>query len=71
MVIPSYCVVVAYQVENRYFHHTLVEICGAVLDDLHRHDLLCLQILALHDLTKCSLPQDVQDEISVSGRKGQ
>jgi hypothetical protein len=32
----------AYQVQNRYFHHALIEICGLVFDYFDGHDLLRL-----------------------------
>lgn len=53
------------QIEDRHFHHTLVEVCGPILDNFHSHDFLCLQVLAFHDLTESALTQDIQDEISI------
>lgn len=53
------------QIENRDFHHTLVEVCGPVLDNLHCNNLLGLQVLAFHDLTESTLTKDVQNEISI------
>ena len=55
-----------YQVQNRYLHHALVEISRPVLDDLDGHDFLGLEILALDHLSKGTLAQNIQDEISVS-----
>ncbi len=44
-----------HQVQNRDFHHALVEVGCTVLDDLHRNDLLGFQILAFYHLPKGSL----------------
>lgn len=55
----------AYQVKNRNFHHTLVEIGSPVLDDLDSHDLLRLQILTFDYLSERALAQDVQNQIAV------
>lgn len=54
-----------YQVQHRYFHHTLIEVRCAVLDDLDCDNLLGLEVLTLDDLTKCALAEHVQDQISV------
>lgn len=54
-----------YQVQNRHLHHTLVEVRGAVLDDLDCDDLLGLQILTFDDLPKRTLAQHIQDQISI------
>lgn len=54
-----------HQVQDRYFHHTLVEVCGLVLDDLDGNNLLRFQVLALDDLSECPLAQHVQDEVPV------
>jgi hypothetical protein len=43
----------------------LVEVCGPVFDYLHCNDLLSLQILALHDLTKGALSEDIEDEVPI------
>ena len=53
------------QIEDRDFHHTLIEVCGPVLDNLHCHNFLRLQVLALNDLTESTLTKDVQNEISI------
>lgn len=44
-----------YQIQNRDFHHALVEVCSSVLNDLHGHDFLRLEVLTFHDLSKGSL----------------
>lgn len=54
-----------YQVENRHLHHTLVEVCRAILDYLDCDDFLRLQVLALNDLPKCALAQYIQDQIPI------
>jgi hypothetical protein len=54
-----------YQIENRYFHHALIEISRAVLDDLDSHYLLGLEVLAFDYLSECTLAQNVQNQISV------
>lgn len=53
------------QIQHRNFHHTLVKVCGSVLDHLDSDHLLRLQILAFHNLSKCSLTQHIQDQVSV------
>lgn len=55
----------SYQVQNRDLHHALVEVSSAILDDLHGNNLLCLEILAFHDLAECSLAQNVQYQIPI------
>lgn len=57
-----------YQVQYRHLHHALVEVRGAVLDHLDGHDLLCLQVLALDDLTESTLAQHIEDKIPVPGQ---
>lgn len=59
----------AYQVQYGNLHHALVEVCCSVLDHLDGHDLLRLQVLALDDLTKGTLTQNIEDEVSVPGRQ--
>lgn len=55
-----------YQIQNRYLHHTLIEVCCTVLDNLDSNDFLRLEILALHNLAKGSLTQHIENEIPVS-----
>jgi hypothetical protein len=55
----------AYQIKDGHFHHALVEVGCSVLDNLDCDHLLRLQILALDDLSKGSLTENVQDEIAV------
>lgn len=54
-----------YQVQYRHFHHTLVEVCGPVLDDLDSDYFLCLQVLTFDNLAERSLTQHIQNEVSV------
>jgi hypothetical protein len=54
-----------YQIKHRNFHHTLVKVSRAVLDDLDSNNLLRLEVLTLDDLTKSSLAQHVENEVSV------
>lgn len=60
----------SYQVQNRHFHHALVEVSSAVLDDLHGNNFLGLEILAFHDLAECSLAQNVQYQIPIPVTRG-
>ncbi len=55
----------AYQIQDRDFHHALVEIRCAVLDHLDSDDLLRLHILALDHLAEGALAENVQDQIAV------
>lgn len=55
-----------YQVQDRHFHHTLVEVRGPVLNDLDSDHLLRFQVLALDHLTEGALPEDIEDEIAIS-----
>lgn len=48
-----------YQIKDRHFHHTLIEVGRPVLDDFDCDHLLCLEILALDDLSECALAEDV------------
>ena len=52
--------------QNRHFHHTLLVVCWLVLDDLDSHNLVRLHILALDDLSKGTLAEDVQDEVAIA-----
>lgn len=52
---------ITYQIQNRHFHHTLVEVGGAILDDLHRNYLLGLQILTFDNLAKRALAENVEN----------
>ena len=54
-----------YQIQDRDFHHTLVEIGRAVLDHLDRDNLLRLHVLALYHLAEGTLAKDVEDQIAV------
>lgn len=54
-----------HQVQDRHLHHTLVEVCGLVLDDLDGNNLLRFQVLALDDLSECPLSQHIQNEVPV------
>lgn len=56
----------AHQVENGHLHHALIEVCRSILDNLHRDNLLCLQVLAFHNLTERPLTQNVENEITIS-----
>lgn len=55
-----------YQIQDGHFHHTLIEVGCLVLDDLHGHDLLGLQVLTFHDLAEGTLTQNVENEVAVS-----
>ena len=59
-----------HQIENRYFHHTLVKVCRPVLDDLDSHNLLGLQVLAFYHLAEGTLSEDVEDEVAIPTRRG-
>ena len=56
----------SYQIEDRHFHHTLVEVGCPVLHYLYCHDFLSFQILALDYLTESSLAKDIEDKVPVS-----
>ena len=56
---------IAHQIQNGDLHHALVEIGSAVFDHLHSHDLLRLEILALDYLAKCTLAEDVKNQVPV------
>jgi hypothetical protein len=58
---------IAYQIQHRDFHHTLIEVRGLVFDDLDSHHFLRLQVLALHYLTKSTLAQHIENEIPIPG----
>lgn len=53
------------QVQNRDLHHTLVKVRGSILDDLYCYDLLCLEILTFHHLSKSALPKHIENKIAV------
>lgn len=56
---------IAHQIQDGNLHHTLVEVGGTVLDDLDGNNLLCLEVLALDDLSKGTLAQHIENEVSV------
>lgn len=58
----------SYQVQDRNFHHTLIEVCSLILNDLHGNNLLGFQVLALDNLTKCPLAQHVEDKVTIPYR---
>lgn len=49
----------AYQVQDGYFHHTLIEVSSPILYDLDCHDFLSFQVLALDDLAEGTLTQHI------------
>ena len=53
------------QIENRHFHHTLVKVCGPVLDNLYRNHLLRPEILAFDNLPESPLAQHVENKIAI------
>lgn len=59
------------QIEHGNFHHTLIEVRRAVLDDLYCNDFLRPQVLTLDYLAKRALPQHIEDEIAVSVTQSQ
>lgn len=54
-----------YQVEHRNLHHTLIEVCRSVLDNLHRNYFLGFQILAFHHLSEGTLAKNIKYKIPV------
>ena len=48
----------------------MIEVCGAVLDDLDGNNLLRLEVLALDHLAECSLAKNVEDKIAIPAREG-
>ena len=54
---------VTYQLQYGHLHHTLVEVRWLVFDDLNCDNLVRLHVLAFHDLTKCSLTEDIENEV--------
>jgi hypothetical protein len=54
-----------YQIKHRNFHHALVEVSRAVLDDLDGNNLLRLEVLAFDDLAKSTLAQHIENKVSV------
>lgn len=55
----------AYKIKHRNLHHALVEVRGPILDNLDCDDLLRLQVLAFHDLSKSALTEDVQYQVPI------
>jgi hypothetical protein len=56
-----------HQLENGDLHHALVKVRRLVFDDLDRDNLVGLDILALDDLAKGALPQDIENEVFAKG----
>lgn len=61
---------IKYQIKHRNFHHTLVEVGRAVLDDLDGDNLLRLEILAFDDLAKSTLAQHIENKVSIPAEIG-
>ena len=53
-----------HQFEYCHLHHTLVEVRGLVLHDLHCDYFMRLHVLAFHHLPERSLPQNIENQIS-------
>jgi hypothetical protein len=49
-------------------HHALVEISGLILNDLDRHYLMCLHVLAFDNLPEGPLAKNVENQISKTVR---
>lgn len=56
----------AYQIKDRYLHHALIKVGRAIFNDFDGDDFLRLQVLTFHDLAKCSLAKNIQNEIPIS-----
>lgn len=57
------------QVKDGDLHHGLVVVGGLVLDDLDGNDFVRLHVLALDDLSKGTLTEKVEDEVSVDSTR--
>jgi hypothetical protein len=54
-----------YQIQNGDLHHTLVEVCCPVFDNLDCNHLLGLEILTFNHLSECTLTKHVEDQVTV------
>lgn len=57
-----------YQIQDRYLHHTLIEICRPVLHNFDCYYFLCFQVLAFDYLTEGALPKNIKYQISIPAR---
>jgi hypothetical protein len=55
-----------YQVKYGHLHHTLVEVGRLILHHLHSHHFLGLEVLALHHLSESTLPEYIENQVSVA-----
>lgn len=53
-----------YQFQNRDLHHTLIKVCRFIFDHLDGNDLVGLHVLTLDYLSKGSLAENIQDEVT-------
>ena len=53
------------QIQDRNFHHTLIEVGGLVLHHLDRNDFLCPEILAFDHLTESTLTKNIEDQVAI------
>jgi len=53
------------QIEDGHFHHTLIKVRSPVLDNLDCDHLLRLEILAFDNLPKSTLPEDIENKVSI------
>ena len=54
-----------HQIQDRHFHHALIEVRCPVLDNLDCDNLLRFQVLTLDDLPKRTLTQHVKNQVAV------
>lgn len=54
------------EVEDRDLHLGLIQVCGLVLDDFDGTDLVRTHVLALDDLPKCTLAENVENQVPVA-----
>ena len=51
----------SYQIQHRYFHHTLVEVGSSIFDDFHCHNFLGFEVLTFYHLSKGALAKNIED----------
>jgi hypothetical protein len=53
------------QVQDRNFHHRLIEVGCTILDHLDGDDFLGAQVLALNYLPEGTLAENIEDEVAI------
>lgn len=66
MVLISWIMISVEQIQDCNFHLALIQVCRLVLHDFDGTDRMCSHVLALDNLSECTLAEHIEDEISIT-----